>query len=153
MARKRKYPWEEICTEYVTGDDSVTLRSLSHKYGCTLGMIGRMASKNGWTGQRDKYREQIRSKILEKTSSIEADIQSRQLKIARGMMSKALIALNELQPKDMTPQDIRLFITAASNLERSALSIDTQFGGSELDHDQRVEKIIELLRSRGITRD
>lgn len=152
MARKPKYPWDSIAAEYIAGDDAVTLRALAQKYGFTLGMVGRMASKNGWTGKRAKYRERIQNKTLKKVSDQAATWQARQLDVARKLREKALLALEALDMELLDPQEVRLWLVAACKIESDIMATesDNLKDNHDLDHDQRIERIVELLRSRGV---
>ena len=52
--------WERIRAEYIAG--GISLRDLAQKYGVTKSAIGRRASSESWTDERDKTGTKVRQK-------------------------------------------------------------------------------------------
>ena len=152
MARKPKYPWDEIAAEYIAGDDSVTIRSLAKKYGCAYPTLGRKSSAYGWAEKRITHRQRVVNKTLKMASDQAATWQARQLDVARKLREKALLALEALDMELLDPQEVRLWLVAACKIESDIMATesDNLKDNHDLDHDQRIERIIELLRSRGV---
>jgi len=152
MARKPKYPWDSIAAEYIAGDDAVTIRFLAKKYGCDLSMLGKKSSAGGWAAKRQTYRQQVINKALKKVSDQAATWQARQLDVARKLREKALLALEALDMELLDPQEVRLWLVAACKIESDIMATesDNLKDNHDLDHDQRIERIVELLRSRGV---
>lgn len=151
MAQKRKYNWDQIADEYICGGDDVTQKVLCERYGCAPGVIGRVASQQMWSDRRSKYRAKVHRKTLEKAAENESAWKAKQIAAARALMDKALTALEALDPEELSPQEIRLFITAACSIEHTIMTADPQedLGAGPLDHEERVERLFELLRARG----
>jgi uncharacterized protein with von Willebrand factor type A (vWA) domain len=154
MARKPKYDWDKIGAEYIAGGDAVTIRSLARKYGCACGALGKRSSAGGWMNKRRTYREQTRNKTLEKASAQAATWQAGQLEIAGRVRDKALNALDKVKIEQLDPTEIRLWIIAACKIEADIMRETTDQGNEQnLDHEQRIERLVALLRARGVVRD
>ena len=155
-ARQRKppksYDWKTIEAEYVSSSDAVTYRVLCAKYGFNLGLIGKVAKREKWTEKREQFRERAKNRLLKKAQTKEVELQAQQFSLAQGLVAVAVAALKGLDPRDLSPQEIRLFIQAGCELNQRALLMNSggDDGGTGLDHDQRIERIVELLRSRGV---
>ena len=154
MARKPKYDWDKIGAEYIAGGDAVTIRSLAMKYGCDLSALGRKSSAGGWAAKRRTHRQQVANKTLEKASTQAATWQAGQLEIAERVRDKALRALDAVRVEQLDPTEIRLWIVAACKIEADIMRETTDQGNEQnLDHEQRIERLVALLRARGVVRD
>lgn len=66
--------WLAIKTEYVTGEAS--LQELAEKYGLSQSTIRKRSSSEKWVEQRDKYRNNVGTRIEQKTAEKISDTES-----------------------------------------------------------------------------
>lgn len=73
MTRERKYDWEEIKQDYIYGDDTVNLKSISRKRNIPYRTIYKRYDADGWESQRVEYRkerqDETKKKLIEKHSN------------------------------------------------------------------------------------
>ena len=71
MAKKKKPSWDELKSEYATTEQSY--RTLAEKYKLSFSTLTKMAKKHKWTEARQKYREELVTKTVEKTANDKSD--------------------------------------------------------------------------------
>ena len=119
-----RYDWHLIREEYVEGTNDVTLESLAAKDNApVLGTIKNRSSKEDWPALRRQYRDLVVTKSREKASTLEAEIRTRHIKLARAMQSKAERRLLELSPAELDATELRLYLKDAADIERRAAGI------------------------------
>lgn len=89
--------WERVKAEYISGDDNITHQSLANKYGVVRTTVSRRAMK-GWDDARKQYRHTVATKMLNNTSTTEADLRAKQLRVCDALLAKGLTALQNLAP-------------------------------------------------------
>jgi uncharacterized protein (UPF0128 family) len=126
-------------TEYVTGEDSVTLESVAKKYKMSIQAVRQRSAREKWVAQREQQREQVRTAVLKKAASAVADIRIKQMKLGRQMQEIGAMAIAQyIISKDpetgkpiimlRDPQEIRKFIAEGADIERKAAGLDERGG-------------------------
>ena len=64
---KPKVDWSQLCNEYVTASQPVTLTDLGLKYGVARETVSRKATKEQWDFQRDRFLTRKAEQTIEKT--------------------------------------------------------------------------------------
>lgn len=85
--------WEQIRTEYITGDDSY--RQLAEKYGVSLSDMGNHGAQEGWVSQRKQYRDKVRTKTMEKIANQTAGQAAKRAAKVDTLADKLLIKLEK----------------------------------------------------------
>ena len=146
--------WEYLRHKYTTGDMSLDdIASLPHSPHLTT--IKKRAAADKWTQQRDAYRYHTATKVREMTTTTEADVSARHVKIAQELQSKALQALQRLDVTTLPASEIRQFLATATDIERKALGMDNKFtlrGVGQLDKITDAE-LLTLARRAGVIGD
>ncbi|MFZ5426662.1 MAG: hypothetical protein ACOZEN_06785 [Thermodesulfobacteriota bacterium] len=117
----RRVNWELLKAEYISGDDSVTIRALGLKHGVSFPNIGRRASKEHWGESRITYRQQVANKALQKTTTTEAELRAKQLRACDALLAKGLSALQRMEPE--TVEQARRLVDTAMTHARAAAGI------------------------------
>lgn len=146
--------WAYLKHKYVTGEG--TFEDLSHLPNAPhITTIKKRASSEGWAGERATFRHQTTTKVREITTTTEADVSARHVKIAQAMQAKALQALQQLDPAKLPPSELRQFLATATDIERKALGMDNKFtlkGVRDLDQLSD-EELLTLARRAGVIGD
>jgi len=90
--------WETVKAEYISGADSVTHQALADKYGCARQSVTRKAK--GWDAARLQYRSQVAAKTLDHTSTTEAELRAKQLRVADVLLGKGIVAMQTMSPSN-----------------------------------------------------
>ena len=85
--------WEQIRTDYITGDDSY--RQLAEKYGVSLSDVGSHGAQEGWVPQRKQYRDKVRTKTMEKIANREAGQAAKRAAKVDTLADKLLVKLEQ----------------------------------------------------------
>jgi hypothetical protein len=90
LPRKRrglqKHPnWEAIEADFVESPVRKSTRMLEAKYGIDHTVIHRHMVNGHWEERREAYRDKVRTKREQKTSTIQAEEEARQIEIANGI--------------------------------------------------------------------
>jgi len=143
----------------VTGDDSVTLRTLSEKHGASWGAIANRSSRENWTEARVKYREERRIKTQSRMSDEEAELRARQAKAGKRLQEVGMAALQQhlvVRNPDGSvtvtltdPREIRQFIEGGAKMEREAFGIKQRI---QLQVEQGFDSVLDKLE-RVLTRE
>lgn len=75
----RKLDWTAVKTEYVTGD--ISYREIAEKYGVSLSTVGKMASKEGWSAERKKHRNNVHKKAVRKAETKQSQLLSKEIRL------------------------------------------------------------------------
>jgi len=119
----RRYDWETIRSEYVTGSDQVTLEGLAAKHGPRVDTVRRRSAREHWVAQREEHRRQSAKKAADLLSSRDAEIRVRHMRQARELQELALARLRQLDPSELTTTELRLYLKDACEIERKAAGI------------------------------
>lgn len=96
--------WLEIKNEYVNG--SISYRKLVEKYGVSLSTLQTRARREGWPAERDKQRDRIAAKVVQKTADViankEAGRISRILSTADTLLARIEQAADQLDTHIVT---------------------------------------------------
>ena len=140
--------WQAIKAEYIAGDDSVTHQAIATKYGCNPATVSRRASAEKWLDARSVYRQGVASKTLNRTSTTEAELRAKQLRVCDAVLAKGLAALKAMAPGNYKEalDSIKLALQEA----RSAAGIASELRHSiayEVDYDSLTEEELERIAS------
>lgn len=103
MSRGDEMPdWERIRAEYIAG--GISLRDLAQKYGVTKSAIGRRASSERWTDERDKTGTKVRQKTEDLIVSRQSEAYAENADIAERIRMKLLERLE--REIDALPENI-----------------------------------------------
>lgn len=94
--------WERIRAEYIAG--GISLRDLAQKHGVTRSAIGRRASAECWTEERDKTGTKVRQKTEDLIVSRQSEANAENADIAARIRMKLLVRLE--QEIDALPESI-----------------------------------------------
>lgn len=94
--------WERIRAEYIAG--GISLRELAQKYGVTRSAIGRRASSESWTDERDKTGTKVRQKTEDLIVSRQSEAYAENADIAERIRMKLLERLE--REIDALPESI-----------------------------------------------
>ena len=103
MSRGDEMPdWERIRAEYIAG--GISLRDLAQKHGVTKSAIGRRASSESWTDERDKTGTKVRQKTEDLIVSRQSEAYAENADIAERIRMKLLERLE--REIDALPESI-----------------------------------------------
>lgn len=94
--------WERIRAEYIAG--GISLRDLAQKHGVTRSAIGRRASAESWTEERDKTGTKVRQKTEDLIVSRKSEANAENADITARIRMKLLVRLE--QEIDALPESI-----------------------------------------------
>jgi len=145
----RRYDWETIRSEYVSGSDQVTLEALAAKRGPAVDTVRRRSSREHWVAQREEHRRQAAKKAADLLTTRDAEIRVRHMHHARELQSRALERLQQLDPAELSPAEVRLYLKDACEIERKAAGIadELSFTGDELN--AAIERELARLEGEG----
>lgn len=144
---RKKYDWDKIRTEYISGDDHTTLEALCSMHGCSIDTIKRRSSKENWVDQRTQYRHRVATKTQQKAAAKEAEIRVRHMQIARAMQEKALRKLVTVDPSGLSMSELRHWIRDATEIERKAAGIPDEFNIKDMGRDDLIRFIRERIEA------
>lgn len=166
---KRKYDWEAIRQEFVTGN--ANLEELAKKYNVRhSAQVRAIASKDDWQKQRQLFREraeqqkertQIKKiivehdaleekKVFERVEATEIKITklvdevetiTRHLNIAKLLQAKSVEAMKLTDPSALKPSDIATFVRLGTEIERQAMGL----AGESLNMDALSKEELEAI--------
>jgi len=163
----RRYQWEQIRTEYVTGGDDVTHATLIAKYGCAASLLKKHSVLQHWTQDRREYREMTRRETLRVSAHNEAEMRVRHIQAAKQLQGIAMTQLRrKMQPhevrernaegveqtrivppeieSEMSTGEIRAWIKDGIALERAASGVDDEIKARV---EAEVEGMFDQLRA------
>lgn len=91
--------WETIKTEYIT-DSTMSYRKLAQKYKVGVQSITTRSKREGWIEQRERHKNRIVTKTLEKISERESSRISKYMEITDTLTEKLIQALALVEPSD-----------------------------------------------------
>lgn len=145
---KKKFDWDYYRERYIFGGDEVTLEQMTqYPNAPKLQTLKGRAAKEKWADQRKAYRYKTHTKTTDAISSTEAEITARHVRISHDMQEKALERLKAIVISDLTPNDLRLFIKDATELERKALGLDEPFAKRKVIAREAFAQLFEELKS------
>lgn len=152
-------PWERQKGESEKAYEAfVTYRDLGEKRtftavakklqkSCTL--IRRWKVAWEWQERVRAYDNELEKEARSKAVKSRKDMTERHIGIAMQLQKKALEALKELKPEEMTPKDIKEFIKMATDLERLNRTIEEESGkGSSESSASLADGIIAAYQKR-----
>ena len=137
MANNQIQPWER--QDYETSKsyeafsiyrDLGTERSLNEtakKLGKSKTLIERWSRLYHWQERIASYERELENQALAEKKKTAAETRKRQLQIAMQLEKRALEALKNIQPEDLTPKDVKEFLRLATDIESRVIS-DTEAG-------------------------
>ena len=132
--------WNQIKTEYITSD--VSYRNLCEKYGVGIGKLGKMAAREGWKQLRDKHRDDLVTKAIQKNEEQVLSRLDRIQALADRLTEKVRIAIEQIDSKGEVDRAGLRQITAAMRDIMEIQGIRT-----ELDREEQQARI-ESLRAQ-----
>jgi hypothetical protein len=132
---------------YLTGDDDVTLETLSQIPGApALSTLKKHSAQESWTDQRKHFRNHTATLIVQSEAVVHAADQvqrlvdiaetvTRQIKLAKALQNAAVKALKDLDTARISPRDIPQWIKISTELERLAIGLAT----SRIEVDRAVD--------------
>lgn len=109
-----------------------TLKDLADKHHVDYGSVRNRAAEEKWRDELkmmfDERREEMKRMILD-NSQIEGEVEVRlrQAHVSRLCISKALLALEQLNPQKMKPMEIIMLMDLGLKQERAALGLNETF--------------------------
>jgi hypothetical protein len=153
---KRRYDWDAIRQQYVTGGPEVTLESLAAEHGCYPGTIRKHAATGKWAEAREQFRDRVRTKankkIEDQAVNIEAKRRADMLKIGDGLVSLGFKGLKRIDqdledhPEERLPLDqSRLLVKDGVEIARHALGMPDLVAMSKDEVDERILRKLEEI--------
>ena len=123
--RRPSYDWSVVRREYIRGDDSCTLESLSVKTGYpALDTLKRRSAREDWPDLRREFRHRIDTRMREVDRDLRVEIRTNQAKLGKALINVAVRGLSNINPKDLEPIDVARFAKIGAELERKALGME-----------------------------
>lgn len=132
--------WNEIKTEYITSNASY--RDLCEKYGVGIGKLGKIAGREGWKQLRDKHRDELVTKAIQKNEDHILSRLDRIQSLADRLTDKVSIAIEQIDSRGEVDRVGLRQITAAMRDIMEIQGIRT-----ELDREEQQARI-ESLRAQ-----
>ena len=146
-------PWERQPSEgkkafeaFTCYRDLGTDRSLTkveQKYNKNRALIARWSSNWNWVERANAWDDELDRRTREEIAKGVTSMRKKHIDISNAMLTKALKAMSELNPKDMTPKDIKEFIKLATELER--ISRIPEMDGKDGETEGRLADLINGL--------
>ena len=127
--------WEKIKKEYVKGD--MSQRALAEKYGVNEYTLSAHARKGGWRDLRNKKRQKVTEKIMDKAAEAEGRRAERLSKSAE----KLLDTIDDLigrAGKSMAPRDLKDLTGAIKDIKAI---LDVRSDADLREQEARIEKL------------
>ena len=134
----KRLDWDAIRETYITAANPTSMGELAQVHGCAVDTVRRHSSRENWTELRKQYRRDVARKTMDKSSSHEAEIRVRQMKIGRSMQAKGLQRLQQLDPGSLTPEEARRYLATGSEIERQASGLPM-----DLERDGKLQIVIQ----------
>lgn len=93
VAKPNTVDWKPIKTEYVT--TRCSYRQLSDKYGVSVGLISKVANREQWREQRERFSNKCMQKVAEKAENREVNRLSRLIKATTKAIDVAMEAFED----------------------------------------------------------
>lgn len=91
--------WESMKIEYITTENS-SYRKLSKKYGIGYQSICQRSREEGWIAQREQYRNETTTKIIDAISDQEVDRATKLYNVADKLLDKVEVMVDRINPYD-----------------------------------------------------
>ena len=159
-----KVNWTKIKTEYITGN--ISQRNLAEKHGVSSSTLCKIAQAEKWTAAREKHRQKIVEKAIQKTADEQAERIKDQLLTAAamvGVMDKALKdpqqfnryivseglgeGVSETVEKIFSKTDFRALKDAAAALQ-NVVKVQKDILAMDRIVDQKERERLEIERSK-----
>jgi len=109
--------WEAFLT-YRDMDPPRKVQAVASKLSKSRQQITKWKSAWSWEERARAYDNQIDREVKEKVVDDRQEMRERHIYIAKSLQKKALDALKNLRPEDMSPRDIKEYFRLATELER-----------------------------------
>ncbi len=130
--------WKAIKTEYITTDTSY--RKLADKYGVSYAVIGKRASKEGWTNDREQWINKTTTKTLDAISNTQVSTAERLHSVTEKILNKIEAIVESVDPQDIPAKSIQALTTALKNIK------EIQGIRSHLDDEEQEARIAKLRK-------
>ena len=114
-----------------------TLISVAEELQKSYTLIRRWCDNWNWEDRVLKYDNEMEREAKKEARKGLTDMYVRQTKIAMQMQAKALKALENLEPENMTPKDIKEYIRMATELERLNRTLQAAPDEAELEKNSK----------------
>jgi len=104
-----------------------SLSGLGKQLGKSKALMERWSSNYHWQERIASYERELENQALADKKKTAAETRKRQLQIAMQLEKRALEALKNIQPEDLTPKDVKEFLRLATDIETRVIS-DTEAG-------------------------
>jgi len=150
-----RYDWNYWRKAYVTGDDSVTLESITNTPGAPkIDALKKYSRLESWVKQREEYRLRNTPAVYENTQAIAAVEQVNKLvdisemivrhgKFARVFQNLVAKWAGQYDPTGMKPSEAAALLKLGTDLERLCAGMETETVGLQVKIQESVEKGIE----------
>ncbi len=127
-----EFDWGAIKIDWMAenlraGQKRFTLKQVAKKWGVAYGTVKNKAYRDGWRGQladsiSDRDKRSLKE-VRDRAMWDETEVRLRQARVARAAMAKAMKALTQFKPEDLTVSDMIRLLRMALEQERRALGI------------------------------
>lgn len=160
-------PWEQQKGEsskafeafkcYLNMGTDRSLRAVAQKLNKSLTVIQRWNSKWGWKDRIRSYENELAREEFEEQKKELRKMQKKQLAAAAALQKKAVDALINLDPEDLSPRDILRFFTEGARIENTIRKESTADAAGTLDTSGKemslADTIIKAYKTRAGIQD
>lgn len=123
--RRVKHDWSAIRREYIRGDDTVTLASLTDRDGApSERQLERRSGAEDWPELRLQMRREVDGRIRQLDLDMKTEVRVRQARLGKSFIHLAVRGLSHQKPELLEPVDIARFAKIGAELERKALGME-----------------------------
>ncbi|WP_019585249.1 hypothetical protein [Deinococcus apachensis] len=123
--RPTKHDWSAIRREFIRGDDTVTLKTLSDKPGApTYDAIKARSAREDWAELRAEFRHRVDTKTRALNLETVEEVRLRQAEIGKALQTAAVRGLTHLKPEELGAFAVARLATAGAQLERQARGME-----------------------------
>lgn len=123
--RPPKHDWSTIRREYIRGDDTVTLKTLSDKPGYpTHDALKARSSREDWADLRAEFRHRVDTRTRNLDLETVEEVRLRQAKIGKALQTAAVRGMAHLKPEELGAFGVARLATAGAQLERQARGME-----------------------------
>ena len=138
--------WNAIKTEYIT-DEASSYTKLSKKYGISRSTIANRAGREGWANEKERYRNEVVTKTVEKIINANASRAARLQTVADKLLNKIEKAVDALEDDSMETQQFRQIAASLKDIK------DIQMIRSDADMREQEARIANLQRQSAVADD
>ncbi|WP_027459273.1 hypothetical protein [Deinococcus murrayi] len=123
--RPSKHNWSAIRREFIRGDDTVTLKTLSDKPGApSYDAIKARSAREDWADLRAEFRHRVDTKVRALDLETVEEVRVRQAKLGKAMQTLSVRGMAHLKAEEMSPFEVARLATAGAQLERQARGME-----------------------------